>query len=243
MKDEIDAVSVSSGEKTKAAIIIIYSAAILIMVLYFVQVQLAVRRGGVSPLYINLMDQKAYGRIGFDFTAIQAVPVAENRGDGGDLWREFPPAVPRRIVNAGLPGLPKRSYLSPFGKKSMEFTILIPFEMDVEAASFLARSDAVPGIFLAIIGENWEVFMICFTALSRICAESGERTRELEVQTEVAQAASQAKSEFLALMSHDIRTPMNAIIGMSQLTLREKLDPRAGSTWPIYAMRGITSSP
>ncbi|MDR0649183.1 MAG: transporter substrate-binding domain-containing protein, partial [Synergistaceae bacterium] len=48
-----------------------------------------------------------------------------------------------------------------------------------------------------------------------------ERTRELEIQTEAAQAASEAKSSFLARMSHEIRTPMNAIIGMSELAIRE----------------------
>ncbi|MDR1656022.1 MAG: transporter substrate-binding domain-containing protein [Deltaproteobacteria bacterium] len=52
-----------------------------------------------------------------------------------------------------------------------------------------------------------------------------ERTRELEIQTEMAKVASKAKSGFLARMSHEIRTPMNAIIGMSELSIREYGNP------------------
>ncbi|MDR1649295.1 MAG: transporter substrate-binding domain-containing protein [Synergistaceae bacterium] len=52
-----------------------------------------------------------------------------------------------------------------------------------------------------------------------------ERTRELEIQTVAAQAASEAKSDFLARMSHEMRTPMNVIIGMGELALREDVSP------------------
>jgi PAS domain S-box-containing protein len=41
-----------------------------------------------------------------------------------------------------------------------------------------------------------------------------------------ADAASQAKTDFLSNMSHEIRTPMNSIIGMSYLALKQAVDTR-----------------
>lgn len=44
-----------------------------------------------------------------------------------------------------------------------------------------------------------------------------ERSGQLKDALEYAERANQAKSDFLARMSHDIRTPMNAIIGMTAI--------------------------
>lgn len=62
---------------------------------------------------------------------------------------------------------------------------------------------------------------VCFirTDVTDVLAAERQAKEELERALEEAKKANRVKSDFLSSMSHDIRTPMNAIMGMTTLAL------------------------
>ena len=62
--------------------------------------------------------------------------------------------------------------------------------------------------------------------------------QEMEIarsESQAAETANEAKTTFLLNMSHDIRTPMNAILGYTKLMRRRITDPEKAGV-PIIAM-------
>ncbi len=59
--------------------------------------------------------------------------------------------------------------------------------------------------------------VIMIIAVCYYMKKAQEQHKELQIALEKAEVASKAKSNFLFNMSHDIRTPMNAILGLSRI--------------------------
>ncbi len=64
------------------------------------------------------------------------------------------------------------------------------------------------------------VFLLIFNMASMMYFN-----RRLAIAAKEAEKANAAKSNFLSMMSHDIRTPMNAITGFNEMISRESSDP------------------
>lgn len=117
-------------------------------------------------------------------------------------------AVPRLFVTAITPPL---------------FAVVVsmwPYVL-TPAGPALAGSMALLVAILVVIGRQaGEVWR----AWSESCAENAKLIADLQAARVAADAASQAKSTFLATMSHEVRTPLNGILGMTQLMALNPLD-------------------
>lgn len=79
--------------------------------------------------------------------------------------------------------------------------------------------------FLCALVSVMMILEWCVLAIQDHYAIAARKNKELEDEVEMERRANQAKTTFLSSMSHDIRTPMNAIMGMTAIASMHTDDP------------------
>lgn len=101
----------------------------------------------------------------------------------------------------------------------------------------LADSLRAGGMSMAALGLAAIIAGAAAWSLMRVSARQEQRNARLAAEREKAERRSMEKSSFLATMSHEVRTPMNAILGFGELLEGEVGDAKLKS----YARSIVTS--
>ena len=130
------------------------------------------------------------------------------------------------ILNKTIKAMPANMLTSSLAmhKSSARKVTLSDFIKDNFFMVLLVSSIAVAAILLTIL-KLLRKARKAEAAARKAASDTQELNAKLQVAVEKAESANHAKSTFLFNMSHDIRTPMNAIIGYADLASRHLDDP------------------
>ena len=130
------------------------------------------------------------------------------------------------ILNKTIKAMPANMLTSSLAmhKSSLRKVTLSDFIKDNFFMVLLVSSIVVAAILLTIL-KLLRKARKAEAAAKKAANDTQELNAKLQVAVEKAESANHAKSTFLFNMSHDIRTPMNAIIGYADLASRHLDDP------------------
>jgi PAS domain S-box-containing protein len=83
--------------------------------------------------------------------------------------------------------------------------------------------------------RDWSGTLLCYEGTVEDVTEKFEQDRALRVALRQAEIANKMKAAFLAAMSHELKTPLNAVLGFSEIIRDEVLGPIGHEAYREYA--------
>jgi PAS domain S-box-containing protein len=83
--------------------------------------------------------------------------------------------------------------------------------------------------------RDWSGALLCYEGTVEDVTEKLEQERALRVALHQAETANRVKAAFLAAMSHELKTPLNAVLGFSEIIRDEMLGPVGQAAYRDYA--------
>jgi PAS domain S-box-containing protein len=83
--------------------------------------------------------------------------------------------------------------------------------------------------------RDWSGALLCYEGTVKDVTEKFEQERALRTALRQAEIANKMKAAFLAAMSHELKTPLNAVLGFSEIIRDEVLGPVGHDMYRDYA--------